>query len=182
MSNNTFKDRLIAAREKAGLTQTELGLLCDMAPTQVSRYESGRAVPRRAAMVRLADALKVTMDWLANGGEPSTPLQLKFHAGAGLAEAEALVIPESLVPWVEGMAQGLGCSIPDAVVEIIRQHQSLRMTAPTGNAAYPVAGMLATAMTDLELRMKNLEAELAEAMEERHKIQAELSDFVQSKK
>lgn len=182
MSNNTFKDRLIAAREKAGLTQTELGLLCDMAPTQVSRYESGRAVPRRAAMVRLAEALKVTLDWLANGGEPPAPLHLKLQAGPGSAGADTLVIPESLVPWVQGMAEGLECSIPDAVVEIIRQHQSLRMSAPTGNAAYPVAGMLAAAVTDLELRMKNLEAELAEAIDERHKLQEEVSELAQSKK
>lgn len=174
-------DRIAEARQRAGLSQAELGQVADVAQTQISRYESGRAVPRRAVLARLAEALRVPLEWLSFGEGPTEAIRMNMVEPDGNTST-TLVIPESLTPWVQGMAEGLECSIPDAVVEIIRQHQSLRMSAPTGNAAYPVAGMLAAAVTDLELRMKNLEAELAEAIDERHKLQEEVSELAQSKK
>lgn len=102
-----FKDRLIAARERAGLSQTELGEISDMASTQISRYEAGRAVPRRAVTKRLADALGVAFEWLAHGKgaghqflvrlDPSKQSTLKLHADPEtteqflrMAEAEGL--------------------------------------------------------------------------------------------
>lgn len=173
-------DRIAEARQKAGLSQAELGQVADVAQTQISRYESGRAVPRRAVLARLAEALRVPLEWLAFGEGPTEAIRLNMVEPDGITNT-TLVIPESLAPWVEGIAAGLECSIPDAVVEIIRQHQSLRLMAPTGNPKFPIAGMLATAMTDLELRMKNLEAELAEAIEDRHKIQAEVAELAQKK-
>lgn len=91
-----FKDRLIAAREQAGLSQTELGEISDMASTQISRYEAGRAVPRRAVTKRLADALGVAFEWLAHGKgagrqfvvrfDPSKQSTLKLHADPETAE------------------------------------------------------------------------------------------------
>lgn len=78
-----FKERLIAARERAGMTQTGLGEVCDMAGTQISRYEAGRAVPRRAAMQRLANALGVTYEWLAKGEGREKQMQISVGAPAG---------------------------------------------------------------------------------------------------
>lgn len=165
MSNSLFKDRLIVARERAGLSQTELGQLCDMAPTQVSRYESGRAVPRRAAMVRLAEALKVPMDWLAFGSDPPEDVLLQLSTESGDDAPMKLVIPAALEPWVGGFAEGRGITLPEAVIEIIRQHQAMAVTAPTGNAKYPIAGQVTVAMTDLDLRIKNLEAQILELLD-----------------
>ena len=65
----TFQDRLIATREKAGLTQTQLARHANMAPTQLARYENGKAAPRRAVLKRLADALEVPASWLSAGLE-----------------------------------------------------------------------------------------------------------------
>lgn len=38
-----------------------------MAPTQVSRYEAGRATPRRGTLARMAEALAVRYQWLTAG-------------------------------------------------------------------------------------------------------------------
>lgn len=65
--NELFKDRLISLREAKGLSQKELAALSGMAPTQLARYECGKAVPRRAATARLAIALSVDPAFLVNG-------------------------------------------------------------------------------------------------------------------
>lgn len=54
-----------------------------MAGTQISRYESGRAVPRRAAMQRLANALGVTYEWLAKGEGRDKQMQISIGSFAG---------------------------------------------------------------------------------------------------
>ncbi|WP_289241660.1 helix-turn-helix transcriptional regulator [Delftia sp.] len=41
MNEKEFKDRLIAAREELGLSQSELARRVDMKPTQLARYEGG---------------------------------------------------------------------------------------------------------------------------------------------
>lgn len=74
---NGFNDRLIEARERAGYSQTQLGEACDMASTQISRYESGRAMPRRATVKRLASALGVSEEWLVTGSRPSGQFLVK---------------------------------------------------------------------------------------------------------
>ncbi len=84
---NEFKDRLIAARERAALTQTALGEISDMAGTQISRYESGRAVPRRAVVQRLARALGVSYDWLAKGEGRDKQMHI-FFGGSQDGSAE----------------------------------------------------------------------------------------------
>ncbi|BDE70924.1 helix-turn-helix domain-containing protein [Delftia lacustris] len=67
MNEKEFKDRLIAAREELGLSQSELARRVDMKPTQLARYEGGRATPRRKVIERLAVALQVNTQWLADG-------------------------------------------------------------------------------------------------------------------
>ncbi|WP_310636010.1 helix-turn-helix domain-containing protein [Delftia acidovorans] len=56
--------RIAEARQKAGLSQAELGDKSGIAQTQISRYESGRAAPRRESIEKLAKALDVPLDWL----------------------------------------------------------------------------------------------------------------------
>lgn len=56
--------RLVAARKKANLTQSELGALCSCAPAAVAHWESGRRVPDTASIVKLAVALGLSADYL----------------------------------------------------------------------------------------------------------------------
>jgi hypothetical protein len=67
----SFATRLIHARSAQGLTPKELAEKCEMAQTQLSRYENGKAIPRRAVIERLALAMHVNPDWLKNGASSS---------------------------------------------------------------------------------------------------------------
>ena len=65
----TLAERIRTARTLAGLSQVDLaakgfGLMA------VSRWERGKAVPRTRNLGRLAQALGVTVLWLASGQGP----------------------------------------------------------------------------------------------------------------
>jgi transcriptional regulator with XRE-family HTH domain len=82
MPSATFGDRLRDAREAAGFSQTELARRAQTVQSDISLMERGAIEPGLARLVRLADALGVSIDWLAGraahrGGrykrEPSDP-------------------------------------------------------------------------------------------------------------
>lgn len=59
-----FATNLIYLRGKKDLTQQQLGDAVGVSPSQISRYESGQARPRKTVMRKLADALGVTLEKL----------------------------------------------------------------------------------------------------------------------
>lgn len=59
--------RLRALRENRGLTQQQLGERLKAAPSRISRYESGGAVPEAETLVTLSAILEVTLDELILG-------------------------------------------------------------------------------------------------------------------
>lgn len=66
---NTFAERLRFARSLRRLTQAELARACGISQGAVANYESNsRQFPR--AIFRLAAALKVSAQWLAEGIGP----------------------------------------------------------------------------------------------------------------
>lgn len=159
MNNIQFKDRLIAAREHAGLSQSQLARQLDMAPTQLARYESGRAVPRRKVMERLALALAVNSRWLAEGNEPPDApevltdkqadggVTLTFRPDPETAElwrelaARSSMSPDDLFGWVlrEMTAQirdNPTLSMEELYADIHRRLQRLesRVNVSSGNA------------------------------------------------
>lgn len=66
---NTFGARLVLARNEKGLSQTTVAERANMAQTQLSRYETGRARPRLNLVLTLASVLAVDPDWLLAGDE-----------------------------------------------------------------------------------------------------------------
>ena len=69
MSNKTeneleFGDRLIAAREKRGLNQTELAKASGLQPAAIGHFEKNRRKPSFANVRALARALAVSADYL----------------------------------------------------------------------------------------------------------------------
>jgi len=68
-----FGGRLRAARERRGLTQSQLAELVGLYPSQISNYENGEKVPEGETMVLLADALEVSLDELARGVPREAP-------------------------------------------------------------------------------------------------------------
>lgn len=65
----TFPARLVFARTRAKLTQHELALKAQLRPENISRWERGEREPSWEGVQRLAQALEVSLDWLAFGRE-----------------------------------------------------------------------------------------------------------------
>ena len=61
---DTLGKRVRAARVAAGLTQAALGEALGVSHTQIARWETGRAEPRIAALLKLAAALVVEVNQL----------------------------------------------------------------------------------------------------------------------
>ncbi|HEX3042261.1 MAG TPA: helix-turn-helix transcriptional regulator [Solirubrobacterales bacterium] len=62
-----FALNLRKARTEAGISQEELGYLCDLHRTEVSLLERAGREPRLATIVKLAGALKATPNELCDG-------------------------------------------------------------------------------------------------------------------
>lgn len=62
--SSTVSQRLREFREQRGLTQTELGVRAGMAAASVSHFETGQRVPSLESLMKLADALEVSVDAL----------------------------------------------------------------------------------------------------------------------
>lgn len=63
----TLGQRLKEARESCEWTQPELARKSGVSTMTISHFECNRREPRIANLVRLADALGVTTDWLILG-------------------------------------------------------------------------------------------------------------------
>jgi transcriptional regulator with XRE-family HTH domain len=59
-----FAERLRAARESRKMSQSDLAREADLQPSAISHFETGRRSPSFANLKALADALKVTTDYL----------------------------------------------------------------------------------------------------------------------
>jgi transcriptional regulator with XRE-family HTH domain len=59
-----FRKNLKTLRELRGLTQTELGAQSEIPAASISNFETGQRVPSLESLVKLANALKVSVDAL----------------------------------------------------------------------------------------------------------------------
>lgn len=79
-----ISDRIKQLRTEAGLSQAELAQLLGASDArQISRYENGRITPSLNATIRIAEALNISLDYLAIDNIPRRPLHIADH---GLAE------------------------------------------------------------------------------------------------
>ncbi len=62
-----FAVNLRKARQKAKISQEELGFRCDLHRTEISLLERGGREPRLGTIVKLASALSVTPEELCTG-------------------------------------------------------------------------------------------------------------------
>ncbi|MEE4211267.1 MAG: helix-turn-helix transcriptional regulator [Parvularcula sp.] len=63
-SDDNFGRRLVSAREKRGLSQTELAKLAGLQPAAIGHFERDRRKPSFANVRALARALNVSSDFL----------------------------------------------------------------------------------------------------------------------
>jgi transcriptional regulator with XRE-family HTH domain len=82
-------DRIKQLRTEAGLSQAELAQRTGTGDArQISRYENGRITPSLDATIRIAQALNISLDYLAIDDIPRRPLHIDDH---GLTERLALL-------------------------------------------------------------------------------------------
>jgi transcriptional regulator with XRE-family HTH domain len=67
-------ERIRQLRKEHGWSQAELGSKVGTDSQRISRYENGRITPSVEALVRLADALEVSVDYLLREGSPRRAL------------------------------------------------------------------------------------------------------------
>jgi len=63
-TNDYFAKHLKGIRESKGLSQSDLGKLTGLKPAAISHFETGPQKPSFDTLVKLADALSVSMDYL----------------------------------------------------------------------------------------------------------------------
>jgi transcriptional regulator with XRE-family HTH domain len=59
-----FQERLLLARRRCGMSQAALGAKAKLFKTDISKYERGQSLPTLPRLVRLADALGISTDYL----------------------------------------------------------------------------------------------------------------------
>jgi len=67
-----FGPRVSQRRGELGLSQNELARLCEVSPTDISRWERSVVAPRFDRLDALATALGVSIDWLVRGDHSPT--------------------------------------------------------------------------------------------------------------
>lgn len=67
-------DRLIAIRKKHGFSQKYVAISVGVAPSIVSRWESGITTPSRENLSKLADLFNVTVDYLLSRSDEELPV------------------------------------------------------------------------------------------------------------
>jgi transcriptional regulator with XRE-family HTH domain len=61
---HVFQERLLLARRRLAMSQGTLARRAALFPTDISKYERGQSMPTLPRLVRLADALGTSTDYL----------------------------------------------------------------------------------------------------------------------
>lgn len=67
-----FGDRVVAIRKEKGLQQKELAAMISILPVVLSRYENNLINPSLEVANKIAKALGISLDYLANGIEDTS--------------------------------------------------------------------------------------------------------------
>lgn len=116
--NGTFAENLAHLRAKKGLTQRELGAAVGIAWSMISKYESGQSTPRLKILMRLADALGVTVENL-QGYEPGsevTSIILEEPDGTAMP----MRIDQSALDQLKETARETGKPLGDVMSDMLR--------------------------------------------------------------
>ena len=76
-SHKIFQKRLKIIRQLRCLTQQELAILANMPISSISHFEIGSRKPAFDSLIQLADALKVSIDYLT--GRINYPIVAKYN-------------------------------------------------------------------------------------------------------
>ena len=124
MSGNTpVSERIKSCRENLRLSQVQLAELAGINPTQLYRYESGKATLRLDAAEKLASVLDVSTAWLVHGTLPiarATPIEPPVPAEDGL-RLNALELPPALASAVKLLAMQNASTVEIELLKLAQQ-------------------------------------------------------------
>ena len=123
-----FSDRFNEALEKRNIRPVDLASKTDIPEATISQYRSGYAKPKYERIVKIADALNVSLAWLMGGDVPmektrNMPPMKHFYASNGdVIQPD----PEDLAKMIElySKYQHALPQIRDAVDSLLKSHQS----------------------------------------------------------
>ena len=124
MSGNTHvSERLKSCREDLRLSQIMLAELAGINPTQLYRYDSGKAKLPMEAANKIAAALGVGTAWLVHGTLPMArerQIVLPVPALGGLI-VHCLELSPTLADAVQRLATKNGSSVEIALLDLVQQ-------------------------------------------------------------
>ena len=122
MSGDTHvSERIKNCRENLRISQVFLAELAGINPTQLYRYESGKAKLRPEAAEKIAAALGVSTAWLVHGTLPvarGTQIDPPVPAGGGLI-LKFLELPPALAFVVKRLAMQNGSTVEMEVLDLV---------------------------------------------------------------
>ena len=90
----TLADKLIAHRQRRGLSQESLAEAANLSLRTVQRIEKGENIPRGVTLQALATALQLPVEALSSSAEPDTaPVVPVADAGAAISSADVVPAP-----------------------------------------------------------------------------------------
>lgn len=122
-SESEIGTRLVHARTLAGKSQIEIAEAAGLAPTQLSRYESGRSKPRPMTLKRLAEALDISPAWLATGEGAVNDHEFTEPTPAGQQEL-ALDLPAEVIRVIRKHADEAGITMREQIRNVLIQFVS----------------------------------------------------------
>lgn len=107
-------ERMQMLRKKAGLTLKQLGKAVDKAESTISQYESGRREPDNETLLRIADVLGCSVDYLLGREDAKTPAP-EGRGGEGADAAAADISEADVRAWLQAHGDEL---TPDEFVQL----------------------------------------------------------------
>lgn len=124
MSGDTpVSERIKSCRENLHLSQVQLAEQAGINPTQLYRYESGKAPLRLDAAEKIASALDVSTAWLVHGTLPiarQTQIDPPVPTEDGLV-LNFLELPPALASAVKLLSMQNGSSVEMELLKLVQQ-------------------------------------------------------------
>ncbi|PLU99928.1 helix-turn-helix domain-containing protein [Pseudomonas plecoglossicida] len=112
-----FPSRLVRLRADAGMTQKDLAKASGISVPQIGRYETGTSSPRLSALVKLSEALGVTIDDLQDVDPESKTVTLVLEEPDG--KEMPLTIDRSAFNLLQRTAKETGRPLSDIVSDTL---------------------------------------------------------------
>ena len=136
--------RIRAARERAGLTQSELGAALDKTGGQIGKVETGRSGLLWAALAEAARALRVSSDWLIGLTDDPTPAEDRVGASCLID-----FVPVHGLVTIAGVTKGTVYTTDSGVIPFRRSWLDQNQMDPKAANVFRVHGdSMAPTLTD----------------------------------